>query len=158
MYYARNTKNLKNCLLLFEWKDEGVEFIVFDVESTGLDVKKDYIVELGAKKYKIKNKAAECIETLQPSMATPSNCVRCPCPKDACLKTRTRSCCTRSSGERPCSPTNPARLDHRSRWTWALVAPLSQTAATRKGCRITWTRASATSTRRKEVTASARNS
>lgn len=32
MYYARNTKNLKNCLLLFEWKDEGVEFIVFDVE------------------------------------------------------------------------------------------------------------------------------
>ena len=41
--------------------------------------------------------------------------------------------------ERPCSPTNPARLDHRSRWTWALVAPLSQTAATRKGCRITWT-------------------
>lgn len=64
MYYARNTKNLKNCLLLFEWKDEGVEFIVFDVESTGLDVKKDYIVELGAKKYKIKKKAAECIETL----------------------------------------------------------------------------------------------
>ena len=64
MYYARNTKNLKNCLLLFEWKDEGVEFIVFDVESTGLDVKKDYIVELGAKKYKIKKRAAECIETL----------------------------------------------------------------------------------------------
>lgn len=56
MYYARNTKNLKNCLLLFEWKDEGVEFIVFDVESTGLDVKKDYIVELGAKNTKSKKR------------------------------------------------------------------------------------------------------
>lgn len=53
MYYARNTKNLKNCLLLFEWKDEGVEFIVFDVESTRFRCKKR--LYCGIRRKKIQN-------------------------------------------------------------------------------------------------------
>lgn len=63
MYRARNTHTRHNCQLLFEFAD-GVEFVVFDTETTGIDPDKDYIVELAAKKYVIREKAMEYTETL----------------------------------------------------------------------------------------------
>ena len=63
MYYARNTKNLKNCITLFEGMEHRT-FIIFDTETTGLDPEKDYIVELAAMKYEIVNKFPVLTETL----------------------------------------------------------------------------------------------
>lgn len=63
MYQARNTKNRRNCLKLFEEK-EGRVFIVFDTETTGKDVKSDYIVEFAAIKLQIVNQSPEIVERL----------------------------------------------------------------------------------------------
>lgn len=63
MYRARNLKNRKNCKLLFEGK-EGLEFIVFDTETTGKNPADSYIVELAAIKCKVHNKKAVEIERI----------------------------------------------------------------------------------------------
>ena len=63
MSKARSTRHMRNCIRLFEGKD-GLEFIVFDVESTGLNNKVDYIVELAAMRCKIINNAAVITDEL----------------------------------------------------------------------------------------------
>lgn len=61
MFRARNLKNRKNCKLLFEGK-EGLQFVVFDTETTGKDAADSYIVELAAIKCEIRNQRAVEIE------------------------------------------------------------------------------------------------
>lgn len=63
MFRARNTRNRRACLYIFN-QMEGAELIVFDTETTGLDPKKDYIVELAAQKYKIQNRQLSLIEEI----------------------------------------------------------------------------------------------
>lgn len=63
MFYARNTKNQRNCIKLIDEK-EGRTFIIFDTETTGLDPKKDYIVELAAQKYRIAYGVPQLIEEI----------------------------------------------------------------------------------------------
>lgn len=62
-YKARAKRGRNNCLLLFEGLD-GIEFIVFDTETTGKDPKSDYIVQLSAIKYKVVNHIMKEIDTL----------------------------------------------------------------------------------------------
>lgn len=45
-------RNRYNCMLLFEHR-EGVQFIVFDTETTGTKNEVDYIVQIAAKKYRV---------------------------------------------------------------------------------------------------------
>ncbi len=63
MYKARSQRGRNNCITLFEGLD-GIEFIVFDTETTGLDKKVDYIVQLSAIKYRITNHVMNQIDEL----------------------------------------------------------------------------------------------
>ncbi len=63
MFYARNTRNQRNCIKLID-KKEGRTFIIFDTETTGLDPNKDYIVELAAQKYQVINGNPQLLEEL----------------------------------------------------------------------------------------------
>ncbi len=63
MYRARNLKNRKNCITLFEGK-EGLEFIVFDTETTGKDADNSFIVQLSAIKCRISNHTAVTVEQM----------------------------------------------------------------------------------------------
>lgn len=63
MYRARNTRNMHNCLVLFEFRD-NVEFIVFDTETTGTK-DTDQIVELSAIKCRIRDRQPEVIGEFQ---------------------------------------------------------------------------------------------
>ena len=70
MYKARSKRMMNNTILLFEGL-EGLEFIVFDTETTGLDKKVDYVVQLSAIKYKVTNHVMEEIDTLNLYMKPP---------------------------------------------------------------------------------------
>lgn len=70
MYTARSSRNRNNCNTLFE-KGEGFYFYVFDTETTGLDPKCDYIVQLSALKYNIKDHAPVLLEEFDIYMRPP---------------------------------------------------------------------------------------
>lgn len=74
-YRRRNTKNKHNCKVLFEAKtgeEDGLEFICFDTETTGLKADIDYIVELACLKYRVvKPGTIKKIDTLHIYMKPP---------------------------------------------------------------------------------------
>lgn len=53
-FKARSNRNMINCIRLFE-SPYITDFIVFDVETTGKDKNKDYIVQFSGIKYRIEN-------------------------------------------------------------------------------------------------------
>lgn len=68
IYKARSNKLANNCLLLFR---QGTTFFVIDCETTGLDYKTDYIIELSALKYNLVNKEPVLVDELDLYMKPP---------------------------------------------------------------------------------------
>ena len=60
MYYARPTYNKRNTLYLFS--NEGMRFILFDFETTGLDLEKDRPVQIALLVCEIRNGLAEVVD------------------------------------------------------------------------------------------------
>lgn len=70
MYQARSKRNFNNVRLVFEGM-EGLEYIVFDTETTGLKPKQDYVVQLSAIKFRVLNHKPQQIDELDIYMKPP---------------------------------------------------------------------------------------
>lgn len=62
-YKVRTMRQKHNCMLLFEGL-EGIEYIVFDTETTGIKQDVDYIVQLSGIKFKVTGSVPKEVERL----------------------------------------------------------------------------------------------